>query len=208
MPCTGTSGNLVDADILKKHDAKHKTKLHGGPSVLCASCHADPALGTSGLKGVKSMSSAMHGSHANRMQAVAHLGNTCYACHPGFKTNCQRDIHFAKGIFCKDCHGDMAQVAAPTRTPWVSQPTCGSCHKKMEPKFEFEEPGKLFKDSHGHGNVHCTACHGSPHAMGPAVTLADNVQAIETQGFAGTISKCAVCHIDTPKDRFKHIRDD
>ncbi|MFO0941495.1 MAG: hypothetical protein U0930_12095 [Pirellulales bacterium] len=203
----GQAGPAVDADILRKHDQKHHTKLLGGSPVLCAACHADPALGTKGVPGVKSMSHAMHGSHANRMQPVAALGNTCYACHPGFQTNCQRDIHFAKGIFCVDCHGDMSAVSAPSRTPWVSEPTCGSCHKKMKPEFQFEEPGKLFKDSHGHGNVHCSACHGSPHAIGPAVTAADNLQAIERQGHAGTISKCTVCHTSVPKEAFEHSRD-
>lgn len=200
-------GPAVDADILRRHDQKHNTQLFGNGPVLCASCHADPALGTTGAPGVKSLSHAMHGSHASRMAPVASLGNTCYACHPGFQTNCQRDVHFAKGIYCTQCHGDMAQVASPNRTPWVSQPSCASCHKQRKPEFDFEEPGKLFKDSHGHGNVHCAACHGSPHAIGPAVTAADNFQAIAHQGFAGTISKCTVCHTSMPGEKFEHKRD-
>lgn len=204
----GGTGAEVDADILRKHDVKHHTSLLGSGSVLCAKCHADPALGTTGIQGVKSLSHAMHASHANRMEPVASLGNKCYACHPGYQTNCQRDIHFAKGIYCIDCHGDMGAVGATTRTPWVSEPKCATCHKSRRPEFDFEETGKLFKDSHGHGNVHCSACHGSPHAIGPAVTAADNLQAIEHQGFAGTISKCTVCHTSTPKERFEHKRDD
>ena len=208
----GGSGPEVDRDILLRHDARHHTTLAtqaaSGHSVLCAKCHADAALGTTGVAGVKSMSHAMHASHATRMAPVQSLGNSCYACHPGFQTNCQRDVHFAKGIYCTQCHGDMATVGNPARSPWVSEPTCGSCHKKRRPSFDFEEPGKLFKDSRGHGGVHCSACHGSPHAIGPAVTAADNVQAIEHQGFAGTIKKCTVCHTSQPKEKFEHELDD
>ncbi len=210
---TPVTGAEVEFDILRRHDIKHRTQLENsaasGQPVLCAACHGDPALGTTNAPGVKSsLSHAMHGSHASRVAPLTQMGrNACYACHPGFQTNCQRDIHFAKGIFCTECHGDMSAVADPARTPWVSQPTCGSCHKERRPEFAFEEPGRLFKDSHGHGNVHCSACHGSPHAIGPAVTPQDNLQAIEHQGFAGTISKCTVCHTSTPRERFEHKRD-
>jgi hypothetical protein len=206
----GQPGPMVDADILSKHDQKHGTTLLSHTPVLCASCHADPALGTLGAAGVNSLSQAMHDSHATRMQPVFNMGlaNECYACHPGFQTNCQRDVHFAKGIYCKSCHGDMAAVGGAGRIPWVDEPTCRSCHQARQPEFEFEEPGALFKDSHGHGGVHCAACHGSPHAIGPAVTPPDNVQAIALQGYAGTISNCSVCHTTTPGEHFEHHRDD
>ena len=211
-PGTPVTDADVEFDILDRHDVKHQTQLHAsavsGKPVLCAECHADPALGTPGVPHVKSLSHAMHGSHALRVVSLTAMGkNACYACHPGFETNCQRDVHFSKGIFCTQCHGDMMAVANPARTPWISQPTCAGCHKQRQREFGFEEPGKLFKDSHGHGNVHCSACHGSPHAIGPAVTDQDNMQAMEQQGFAGTISKCTVCHTSTPKERFEHKRD-
>ncbi len=206
--CHNTKGISVATDILRKHDKLHKTKLEASKPVLCASCHADPALGTTGAKGVKSMSLAMHGSHATRMAPVASIGNTCYACHPGFQTNCQRDVHFSKGISCEKCHGNMQAVANPFRRPWVDEPTCGSCHSSRKPGFQFEEPGKLFKNSRGHGGVHCAACHGPQHATGPAVTAADNVQAIQHQGHAGTIDKCTVCHSKQPDEPFFHRIDD
>ncbi|MEI8379695.1 MAG: hypothetical protein WCJ09_06180 [Planctomycetota bacterium] len=206
--CHNTKGISVATDILRKHDKMHNTKLEASKPVLCAGCHADPALGTPGVKGVKSMSHAMHGSHSSRMAAVAGIGNTCYACHPGTATNCQRDVHFSKGIGCVSCHGDMSAVANPLRRPWVDEPTCGSCHQKRKPGFKFEEPGKLFKDSRGHGGVHCSACHGPQHATGPATTAADNVQAVQHQGHAGTITKCTVCHKKQPDEPFFHKIDD
>jgi hypothetical protein len=206
----GAPGTEVEADILLRHDQLHGTELLKNRPVLCASCHADPALGTPGAPGVSSMSHAMHGAHANRMHAVTAMGltNTCYACHPGFKTNCQRDVHFAKGLYCVNCHGDMNAVANPARTPWINEPTCGSCHAARQPEFDFEEPGKLFKESRGHGNVHCAACHSSPHAITPALTVEDNIQSIERQGYLGVISKCTVCHTSTPNETFEHKRPD
>ncbi len=202
----GMPGPMVDADILLKHDRKHNTHLFGNGPALCAACHADPALGTPGMIGVKTLSAAMHASHANRMQPIFNMGlnNECYACHPGFQTNCQRDVHFARGIFCKACHGDMVAVGNVARTPWIDEPMCKSCHKARQPEFDFEEPGKLFKDSHGHGNVHCAACHGSPHAVGPAVTPQDNVQAVALQGHVGPIAECTVCHTTPPSPHFEH----
>jgi hypothetical protein len=211
--CHNTPGISVATDILRKHDRLHPKLPNGTPinleaskPVLCASCHGDPALGTKGAPGVSSMSRAMHHSHQDRMDpAKAVVGNnTCYACHPGNVTHCQRDIHISKGVQCTDCHGGLSDVAKIGRTPWVTEPSCGSCHSKRRPNFQFEEPGKLFKDSRGHGGVHCSACHGSPHAITPTVTEADNVQSVMHQGFAGAIKKCTVCHTKTPHDPFPH----
>ncbi len=202
--CHGAGGNGVDQDILMKHDIRHGTQLMNARPVLCAKCHADPALGTTGVLGVKPLSHAMHGSHAEYVKALPQVVNKCYACHPGFQTNCQRDIHLAKGIQCTDCHGDMAAVANPNRRPWTDQPTCRSCHQSRRPDFEFEQPGTLFKDSKGHHGVHCAACHGSPHAITPTITAADNVQAIQWQGFPGVIRKCTVCHAKMPDEKFDH----
>ena len=206
--CHGEADGNVDLDILADHDRAHGTQLQLSTPVLCAKCHADPALGTVGVPGVSNLSSAMHRSHAPHMRKVQNLGNTCYACHPGFQTNCQRDVHLAKGIQCIACHGDMNVVGDSGRTPWVSEPTCASCHQKRRPNFQFEEPGKLFKDSRGHHGVHCAACHGSPHAITPTVTAADNVQAIKLQGFPGVIRKCTVCHRKRPDEPFEHRLDD
>ena len=211
--CHTTPGISVETDILRKHDKLHPKHADGTPMnleaskpVLCAACHADPALGTQGVPGVKAMSHAMHGAHAKRMRpALDVVGkNTCYACHPGNVTNCQRDIHVAKGMHCFKCHGGMADVGDEKRTPWVSEPSCGSCHAERRPTWQFEEKGKLYRNSRGHGGVHCAACHGSPHAITPTVTDADNVQAIMHQGFPGTIKKCTVCHTKVPDDPFPH----
>jgi hypothetical protein len=206
--CHNTPGISVATDILRAHDRLHGTTIEKQKPVLCASCHADPALGTTGKPGVSNFSRAMHNSHATRMAQLPNLQNACYACHPGVQTECQRDVHAAKGVTCVNCHGDMAAVAAPPRRPWVDEPTCASCHQKRKPNFDFEQPGKLFKESKGHGGVACASCHGPQHATAPALTPNDNAQAILQQGTAGTISKCTVCHTSTPREPFFHKVDD
>ena len=81
------------------------------------------------------------------------LAQTCYACHPGNKTECMRGAMANGGQVCQDCHGNMDQVgndfsrnvsptnvgafelaadyytnSATPRVPWANEPGCGSCH--------------------------------------------------------------------------------
>jgi hypothetical protein len=104
----------------------------------------------------------------------------------------------------------MAQVGDPARQPWVDLPRCGDCHSR--PGFQFEEPGKLFRQSRGHGGVQCIACHSSPHAITPALTAADNLQSITLQGVAGPLGSvpgsCLVCHGSMPDEPFFHSIED
>lgn len=197
-----------DMDILRDHDRLHGTDLQHQTPVACGKCHQQAplagALG-SGVPGLPSLSRAMHGAHAPRM-AAAGLSNSCYACHPGKQTNCQRDIHKANGMECAACHGGMTKVAATTRRPWVDEPKCGSCHKV--PGHQYEEPGKLFRESRGHNGVYCTTCHNTPHAVVPTINPEDNVQNTKLQGYPGTLNKCSVCHTQQPEDEFNHSLDD
>ncbi|HCE00218.1 MAG TPA: hypothetical protein DER07_04175 [Armatimonadetes bacterium] len=191
----------TDDDILAAHDRRHGTSLRTQKPVLCAKCHADPALGAAGNPNLPNLSRAMHGAHAARMGSIS-LSNKCYACHPGPQTQCLRDVHAARGMTCTTCHGGMAEVASPARRPWADEPRCGSCHNVAG--HEYEQAGKLFKDSKGHHGVMCAACHGSPHAIAPSSQPNDNVQAIALQGHAGTIKTCTVCHTQTPGEAFDH----
>jgi len=202
--CHEAPGESVATNILKAHDRLHATNLINQQPVLCAGCHSDNALGTTGQQGVSSMSAAMHTAHGPRMSQIS-LENECYACHPGVRTNCQRDVHASRGVTCTNCHGGMAAVGNPNRNPWVEEPSCGSCHHREE--FEFEQPGQLFRNSKGHGGVQCTTCHGSPHVVGPAVAATDNAQAMRLQGHTGPLNDCLVCHTSQPNEPFEHKRD-
>lgn len=203
--CHNPPGISTATDILRKHDRLHATNLEQQKPVLCGSCHADPALGTPGSPGVLTLSRAMHGAHASRMEQAG-LQNSCYACHPGIRAQCQRDVHLSKGMTCTSCHGSMESVAAANRRPWVDEPRCTDCHRRAG--FEFEQANTLYKDSIGHQRVHCAACHGSPHAITPTATAADNLQSIAWQGAAGQINQCTVCHRTAPNESFPHRRSD
>jgi hypothetical protein len=199
--CHNTPGISTATDILRAHDRLHNTHLEQSKPVMCASCHADVGLGQNGQAGVSNLSRAMHGAHAPRMGAVQ-LTSECYACHPGRRTQCLRDVHYSHGMTCTTCHQSMTAVADPSRQPWVDEPRCGSCHQRSG--FAFEQPNTLYRHSLGHSNVHCAACHGSPHAITPTVNAEDNVQALALQGHAGVISKCTVCHGQQPDEAFFH----
>jgi hypothetical protein len=202
--CHNRPNMSTASDVLTRHDELHGTHLMAERPVLCARCHSSNALGAPGDPNLPSLSAAMHGAHANRMGSV-NLPEVCYACHPGVRTQCQRDVHFAHGTTCTDCHGGMQAVASPARRPWLDEPRCGNCHTRTG--FDFEQAGTLFRNSVGHGGVHCEACHGSPHAITPTVTEVDNVQAISLQGHAGVINTCTVCHTTVPGSFFHKVED-
>jgi hypothetical protein len=189
--CHGSATINAFDDILAKHDLKHSTSLSLAASkpVLCASCHPSPALGiTTGPQ--KYLSQVLHGSHAGK------TGIGCYDCHPGATTKCNRSLaHTAADGNCTTCHGDMANVAstiASGRVPWASEPSCATCHTGVT---GVSTGTTLYRNARGHGDIYCTACHGSPHAMYPSRETADNYQPNQYQGSKiKTIGSCGICH--------------
>ena len=182
----------IEENILRAHDYLHpELKLAESQPVLCASCHADPALGAPGKAGTKNLSLAMHGWHKQFSDA------TCYSCHPGPQTHCLRTAianmgHVDEDPNCQRCHGTMDQLAAGLesgRQPWAEEPTCAQCHGQV-----FDTKGVLYRESAGHGGVRCTTCHNSPHAWWPSQLAVDNIQPIRLQGSPRAVRDCAICH--------------
>jgi nitrate/TMAO reductase-like tetraheme cytochrome c subunit len=190
--CHGTAATAFD-NVLMKHDAAEGTSLSNNKPVLCASCHPSPALGiTTGPQ--MYLSKAIHGYHASK-------GATCYDCHPGVDTKCNRSLahnnHDASDGNCTTCHGDMATVASSItggRVPWASEPACVKCHSADI--SEINTGSALYRNSKAHGNLYCSACHGSPHAMYPSRELSDNYQPSQYQSSKKikTIGSCGYCH--------------
>lgn len=82
-------------------------------------------------------------------ESVAQEEN-CAKCHTGHTEKAYRDIHYASGLKCDNCHGDMLAVgnaysshrydanlsgagayvgdSIHFRRPWLDEPDCGSCH--------------------------------------------------------------------------------
>jgi hypothetical protein len=190
--CAKCHGNDAFNDVLQKHDEEEGTSLMQSKPVLCAKCHGSPALGQTGRGTAGTyLSEAIHGFHADK-------NATCYDCHPGNTTKCNRSAkHTAADGNCTKCHGTMAQVASSTRTgrvPWVNEPTCSSCHSGVT---DAGSDAKLYRASTGHGNMMCSACHGSPHAMVPSLKEPDNYQAMQYQPYSSspkTLGSCGTCH--------------
>jgi len=193
------SPGTVRQKILLLHDQEENTNLAGeaaaGNPVLCARCHADPALGQAGDPELPSLSAAMHGRHKDNT-------NNCYACHPGPETRCLRDVmSVEEGMTCTDCHvGGMEALASTLRTPWRDEPRCANCHDAQYA----ENPGKLYRHSTGHGGLYCESCHNSTHAILTSREARDNLQSIALQGYAGTIEECTICHLTEPSSGGPH----
>jgi len=212
----------------------------GGTAILCAACHLSEALPGSGLPGIKPLTTAMHGRHANVTDPTTGLKldstsnrTSCYQCHPGSTTKCLRGAmgkavaaDGSMAMQCQSCHGLMSTVAATTRTGWLDEPNCQSCHSgdavnnKGQIRFtnaitngvfrvpsnqifattpDTPAPGfSLYRFSTGHGGIKCEACHGSTHAEFPSAHPNDNIQSIQHQGHVGMLSQCIVCHGTSP----------
>jgi hypothetical protein len=185
--CVSSGCHPSEMSILQAHESVPGFNIANKP-IFCANCHADNALGMPGQAGTPPFSQVIHQKHGSHT-------NDCYKCHPGPNTQCFRDIMHTGGLTCQTCHGSVSNVGntvANGRSPWLQEPSCGAitCHGPIYA----EEPGKLFRQSKGHGGLLCSTCHGSPHAILPSENARDNVQNIALQGYAGTLNKCEVCH--------------
>jgi Dockerin type I domain len=197
--CVSSGCHTSAMAILYQHGPEAGFDPNSKP-ILCANCHASNALGMPGNPNLPSLSQAVHEHHGG-------ITNDCYKCHPGPNTQCLRDIMSTKhGFVCRDCHGSVSQVGESIgngRIPWLQEPSCGAVTTCHGPNYA-EEPGKLFRESRGHGNLFCSACHGEPHAIVTSRVARDNVQNIALQGHAGTLDKCIVCHGIVPSGPGPH----
>ncbi len=217
------------------------TAVNDGHAILCATCHLSEALPGSGLAGIKPLTQAMHTSMASatdpatgmKLDDVANR-SACYTCHPGSKTRCLRGAMGAAvaadgtmAMQCQSCHGRMTDVGAATRTGWLNEPRCDSCHtgtaihnsgqirytsvmradgtvrQAVDDTFATNDDTpaaglSLYRFSRGHGGLECSACHGSTHAEFPSSHDSDNIQSVALQGHEGVLSECTTCHATVP----------
>jgi type IX secretion system substrate protein len=195
--CVQSGCHSSAQSILNHHEDEDGFDPNDTP-ILCASCHASNALGTTGDEEAKSLSYRIHKEHAGKT-------DDCYKCHPGQHTQCQRGAMASAGKTCQDCHGSLSEVANSIkngRRPWLDEPSCNQsgCHdSKYAPNSN-----KLFKDSRSHEGMFCSACHGSAHAIYPSSEANDNLQMNELQGYDGPLAECRVCHGITPDHTGPH----
>jgi hypothetical protein len=202
--CVQSGCHASETAILSAHESV--PGFNRTQPILCATCHASNALGTTGDPEAQSFSYRIHSRH--QFITPTNSLSTCYKCHPGPNTRCLRDVmgtNTTNPLTCQNCHGTMAQVASSInsgRRPWLDEPRCGStaCHGSGHA----EEAGKLYRESQGHGGLYCSACHGSPHAILPTIQSNDNLQSIRLQGVAGPLRDCNICHSTPPTSPGPH----
>jgi hypothetical protein len=218
----------------------YQTALNGGAlnnPVLCASCHVSNALNAAGINTgvldssgnllVPPLTVSMHTQHASvtlpgsttTLNNATDPTGSCYQCHPGVNTKCQRGT--MSGVACFNCHGNLSRVGTATRTGWLDEPTCQMCHQNgttYSTAFATTDIGptgtqrtstdstfattanvpstgfSLYRFSRGHGSTECSGCHGAQHAEYPTNQANDNVYSTHLQGYAGRITECTVCH--------------
>ncbi|MCA9729441.1 MAG: hypothetical protein KC729_17265, partial [Candidatus Eisenbacteria bacterium] len=192
LRCVNSGCHSSEQAILNAHEREQGFDPNDTP-ILCASCHASPALGTPGNPEAGYFSRRIHDQHDFLDQTMPGIDG-CYRCHPGVHARCLRGTMGTDfGLECQDCHGNMQNVARTIeqgRVPWVQEPACRTCHTER-----YGEPvGQLYRNSTGHGGVMCSGCHNSPHAIYPSGEARDNANVVALQGTAGTLSDCTVCH--------------
>jgi hypothetical protein len=202
MGCVSAGCHASETAILQGHEAVPGFDPAATP-ILCARCHADPALGSGGIPEAGYFSFRMHDQHRFLDEQLSGTAE-CYACHPGDRAQCLRGAMSHRwGLSCQDCHGNMATMANSIengRVPWVNEPSCRQCHSTR-----FGEPsGTLFRESAGHGGVMCEGCHNSTHADVPTQVPADNSNNLLLQGRTGVLSDCTVCHRVNPAGAGPH----
>ncbi|UCF90241.1 MAG: DUF4214 domain-containing protein [Desulfobacterales bacterium] len=145
-------------NILILHDRRQGTDLENSTPVLCAGCHYSPALDLAGAGPLGDQlvnplfSKVMHEFHGKLddsqgnpvFPAAGPVTATCYQCHPGSITQCQRGAMKTGGMECLECHSGMRAVGGSfplqsggsidgtndggERRPWRDLPRCQSCH--------------------------------------------------------------------------------
>lgn len=152
---------------------------------------------------------------------TCHPGNNTQCLRDAMGKAIGSDGQFA--MQCQSCHGSQSDVGAHGRVGWLDQPNCQQCHTGTATQNSgairftsvFDAAGNphvpanltfatepnvpaagfsLYRFSAGHGDLQCSACHGSPHAIWPTSEANDNLQAKQLQGHVGTLTDCSTCH--------------
>jgi hypothetical protein len=151
----------------------------------------------------KPLSPAMHGWHDSNTS----LDASCYSCHPGpatqfLRTAIQGMGYSGDNLSCQDgaCHGGIIGVAAPQRTPWVTERNCEQCHGS-----NYSTGGTLYRHAKHSDGLYCAACYNSSPAWWPSKLWADNVRPTKLQGNPTSVGDCIVCHTTKQTGDSPHV---
>ncbi len=190
----------VRRNILTLHDKEEDTNLLGSQPVLCAGCHASPALGTTGAPGVPNLSRAMHGKHASES------GNGDGDDDDGDSVGLEDEallVTVLNRLRGKSANGNAAQIPALAADEGTQD--CYQCHPGEETsclRGVMAAAGMWCTDCHGSmqdvasenrtpwvDEPKCGDCHGADHAENPNTLFRNSV------GHGGLY--CSACHGST-----------
>ncbi len=200
-PAAGSEGKPGIMNLSASVHGFHANHLSGRDGSICKKCHpADAAGVTKCLRGIHAM-----------------LGLECGSCHGMLedhalallKGEMEKGVPSAERIMAELKTRTAASVEEINpRQPWTQQPDCLNCHVNFNPPETFESFNQwtsngdaLYRNRSDAAGVMCAACHGSPHAVYPAVNPfgnnRDNIQPMQYQGNPypiGANRNCKVCH--------------
>jgi len=211
-PSQNAPGNGSQLNLSAAMHGFHASFMADRGDTYCVLCHpADAGGATRAFRGIHRL-----------------LGMDCTYCHGPLENHA---ISLLKGELEKGKQhaADLLQYLQPVdfsdidaikpREPWVNEPDCLNCHtdyRQPEADTTFNqwtaEAKYLFRNrTDESGRIRCAACHGSPHALYPALNpyneKLDIMQPIQYQGDAypiGSNMQCKVCHTIDMEDEMHH----
>jgi mono/diheme cytochrome c family protein len=214
--CHKDPDNGKESDILNLSAAMHGWHANYLPNQgadACYNCHPDSPDGST---------QSFRGFHADIFE--------CISCHGAMedhalsllKSERNKNKNGAKRLM-KHLEPQMTQSVGKInpREPWVNEPDCLNCHVDfqlpvdVEEFIAFNQWTKTSTDLFRHRKddmeaMNCSACHGSPHAIYPAINIfgnnRDNIQPMQYQKNTNTLgsSNCKPCHTVPMADEAHH----
>ncbi|HMP81568.1 MAG TPA: PKD domain-containing protein [Verrucomicrobiota bacterium] len=166
----------------------------------CYRCH--PGSTTKCLRGAMGASVASNGM----------LSMQCQSCHGNMShVGAANRVGWLNEPNCQSCHVGNALANGGVRftssfidTNWTVRAAVDSTFA-TDPNTPPSTNGySLYRFSSGHGNLQCSACHGSTHAEFPSSHANDNVRNFAIQGHVGMVNECVACHNDNRSEGGPH----
>ena len=211
-PILGAEGNPGRLNMSAALHGFHAGFLKNRGAEACALCHPSSPLGAT---------KCLRGIHKE-------VGLDCTSCHGSLedhalsllKSEQEKGKKRANVLMARLQPREVASIdEIAARQPWINEPDCLNCH------VDFQAPetdsafntwtasnDELFRNRRDEsGQLFCSACHSSPHAIYPASNEygenLDNIQPMQYQGNSlpiGSNMNCAVCHTMEMDEEMHH----
>jgi len=211
-PSQDAAGNNEQLNLSAAMHGFHANFFGERGALYCVMCHpADSGGATRAFRGIHRQ-----------------LGLNCTYCHGELE---EHAISLLKGELkkgkerarvllskLKPANFDSADQIVP-RSPWMNEPDCLNCHVDFQaPEVDTtfnqwtKNEDELFRNrTDESGRLRCAACHGSPHAIYPALNpynfQLDLLQPLQYQGGPlpiGSNRNCKVCHTVDMDEEMHH----